>query len=208
MSYAIRRCINAYIHMSPLKIKIPSASYIEDEYIPRQIQLIVKLDENKDKEIINWIKSIRTGYRNSFIKNLIRSYLSAPVAYIYMPETSWDLVNKNTDVFEKDNISATKIPKRKITTKKRPQEDIGDMILKGKKEKEKSLYVENIDDVGRQDENDRLADKILSAKETTPKNHLPEEEKLKEEDFSKDENVLDQDEADALLDQLDKMMGF
>lgn len=45
------------------------------------VQIHIYLSPQKDKDIINFIKSIKTGFRNSTVKNIFRNYLSRPAVY-------------------------------------------------------------------------------------------------------------------------------
>lgn len=45
------------------------------------VQIHIYLSEKKDKDIVNFIKEIKTGFRNSLVKNIFRNYLDRPAVY-------------------------------------------------------------------------------------------------------------------------------
>lgn len=65
-------------------------SHLTDFSVPKELPYrasqIIRLDEEKDKDLISFLKSIKDGYQNSFIKNVVRLYLSTYLLAQY-PET-------------------------------------------------------------------------------------------------------------------------
>ncbi len=114
MSSAIKKSLNAYVNNKTLCILAPSANKLEYSTIPKQVQLIVNLDENLDKKEIEWIKSLRAGMRNSAIKNLLRGYLSHPAmsAYSSDEEIDFNIDLLNEAAFKCNLKEITKLPLR------------------------------------------------------------------------------------------------
>lgn len=57
------------------------------------MQFHLKLDDLDDIDIIEYLNRIKKGYRNSFLKNILRGYMSAPAVTMYLSEQ---------DIFEED----------------------------------------------------------------------------------------------------------
>ena len=49
---------------------------IDPKNIPYKSQLVINFDEEKDKKVIEMLLNIKDGYRNSFIRDVIRLYMS------------------------------------------------------------------------------------------------------------------------------------
>lgn len=49
---------------------------IDPKNIPYKSQLVINFDEEKDKKVIEMLLNIKDGYRNSFIRDVIRLYTS------------------------------------------------------------------------------------------------------------------------------------
>ena len=97
-------------------------------------QLHLCFDEKKDIDVINWIKTIKSGYRNSMIKNLFRNSLLNPPLSIYGVKE----FNHNAN----EQFKSISMPQmKKTTSKKKSIKEIGDKIIN--KEKSRSLQNHN-----------------------------------------------------------------
>lgn len=70
---AIKQALIAYVRGEVFKIDIPTEEELPNE-IRRVYQIQIFLDNVKDKDIIDWLKTTNQGQRNSLIKNIFRSY--------------------------------------------------------------------------------------------------------------------------------------
>lgn len=70
---AIKQALMAYVRGEVFKIDTPVEEELPNE-IRRVYQIQIFLDDIKDKDIIDWLKTTNPGQRNSLIKNIFRSY--------------------------------------------------------------------------------------------------------------------------------------
>lgn len=70
---AIKQALIAYVRGEVFKIDTPTEEELPNE-IRRVYQIQIFLDDVKDKDIIDWLKTTNPGQRNSLIKNIFRSY--------------------------------------------------------------------------------------------------------------------------------------
>lgn len=115
---AIKKSLNAYVNHQTLCIQAPSANKLDYKSIPKQIQLILTLDDELDKKEIDWIKSLRIGMRNSAIKNLLRGYLSYPIMSAYLANDDFSNEILNEKAFKENYKSITEISLRYRKNKK------------------------------------------------------------------------------------------
>lgn len=156
---AIKRSLIAYVRKEQLTIKQPEPFKLGDEKISKTVQMHIQLDEEKDADVIKWIKSTKEGYRNSVLKNIIRGYLAAPCIYSYQTSTSnLSVAVDNNDLYEANVRNLTEIKGRASTTRKskakkdnRKVEDskLASEILNRqtvKSENTGTVFIERIDD--------------------------------------------------------------
>ena len=71
---AIKQALISYVRNEDFKINLPKEEKIDLKKIRRRYQLQIFLDDEKDKDIIEWLKGTTNGQRNSLIKNIFRYY--------------------------------------------------------------------------------------------------------------------------------------
>lgn len=92
---AIKNALKAYISGQDLTIDYPTT---DDLLLPKTAMIHIYLSEKKDAEIIAWLKNISKGYRNSLLKNIVRSYLKEPGIEPYLLDNNiqmYGLLPKN-----------------------------------------------------------------------------------------------------------------
>ena len=97
-----RASLNAYINNKALDIAInPPAEKI----YPRQsvYSIRILLDSVKDREIIDFIHTIRRGYRNSFYRNLMRHYITQRLGFMHSLYFSESLYIENPILSQKNS---------------------------------------------------------------------------------------------------------
>lgn len=98
---AMKQAIAAYVRNDPVFFEVPYKVVVPDEeaeYLPiKVVQFHIKLDEHSDQDIIRYLSKIKKNYRNSYLKNLLRGYLSSPVSYVYetLPADEKAFIRKN-----------------------------------------------------------------------------------------------------------------
>lgn len=155
---AIKKALIAYVRKEQLIIKQPAPYQMEKEKISRIVQVHINLNEEYEKDIIDWIKDIKEGFRNSVLKNIIRGYIAGPFIYTYQKsESAIDDTDANNKLFE-DNIkiitplksfksSKPRKKKKKDDGKKIQDSILAKEILSDNKEKKKDVvFIERIDD--------------------------------------------------------------
>lgn len=76
LSKAIRLALDAYVHNKSILIALPEVDKsISQSKPPDKIQFHIMLQEENDRENILFLKNIISGYRNVFLKQLVRCYL-------------------------------------------------------------------------------------------------------------------------------------
>lgn len=80
---AVKAAMYAYINQQDTVIRPPTPE-LGSVVLPKYAQFHIYLSEKKDAELIKWIKSITSGYRNSLLKNMLRRYLYQPTILPYL----------------------------------------------------------------------------------------------------------------------------
>jgi hypothetical protein len=105
----MKAALHAFLNDEPYMIEVPQNK--EGIILPKSIQFHLCLSEDKDADIIAWIKLLSNGYRNSLLKNMFRNYLSAPVVIPYL---------KNSEISTENKISTfiKRVKKESVKTEK------------------------------------------------------------------------------------------
>ena len=109
---AVKSALKAYIENKNIKIQTPWNLHI-GENVPAMIKVCLTLNDEADKDIIEWVKNTKHLQRNSEIKNLLRYYMSRPCILPFRfdseqePEPAEEIISANK-----------KSAKRKIKTEK------------------------------------------------------------------------------------------
>lgn len=75
---AVYSALTAYVHGEHFVIESPPPKEIQGK-IKRVYYRVLSLDPERDREVIDLLYRITPGYRNNFMKNLLRLYLCAPL---------------------------------------------------------------------------------------------------------------------------------
>lgn len=126
----IKRAVTAYSRGEPLVIKLPPPLKEEDYYELDNCSTHFYLDEEKDKDVIEALRSIKCGHTNSAIKNIFRHYLENPMLDPYFNEKNYKVKTrvrirgrrKKTDgrVIQRPRMPVPGIPGQKKETVKKP----------------------------------------------------------------------------------------
>lgn len=76
---ACKMALRGYIQRKPVYFKQPPF-YGTQEY-KYGYQLFLYLDDEKDKDIIDYLKNIRPRYENAFIRSVLRGSVAGPIVY-------------------------------------------------------------------------------------------------------------------------------
>lgn len=122
----IRNVLKAYvldrnsIHGISHRVSIPRKPFAFKT--PKSALIHIRLDEEKDKAVIEWIEQIPKGIRNALLKNILRSYLEFPITIPYETDVENSVQQKELieSVTPTNNIQPkekkTKQPKQKEKT--------------------------------------------------------------------------------------------
>lgn len=80
---ALYCAITAFVNGETFVVKDLELRYTPKSYKKKSILRVLTLNEEKDKKAILFLEGIEKGYRNSFLKNLLRLYLCRPIASAY-----------------------------------------------------------------------------------------------------------------------------
>lgn len=80
----IRESLFAHVRNEDYRVDIPSI-HGSEEKIHKAYRITVWLG-SKDQDIINWLKTVKTGHRNALIKNIIRGFLPSVNDAIYLQD--------------------------------------------------------------------------------------------------------------------------
>lgn len=231
LTTAIRKSLDAYVNKKQLSILAPNS--ILEEKVPRQIQIIVRFDDHKDAKAIEWIKTIKSGYRNSFIKNLLRGYLTYQLFLPIWKVIVLILLLRIIQIFLFSNtINYCKVKNNKKKTIKKiekdtePKTSVYDEIIHDKKAD--TTYIENVEhkvnmkelkkeifgDSKKEVENTVQNEINKSVSNQDNNDHQKEKKSIETEEKKNDikkepigESELSDEENDDMLDMLESMMN-
>lgn len=84
---AMKRALVAYVRNEPVFFDFPVTKIDVDNLLDiKNAQFHIKLDEEEDADIIDYLSQLKRFYRNSFLKNTLRGYLTGPASYVYESE--------------------------------------------------------------------------------------------------------------------------
>ena len=104
------------------RVKIPKEQH--SKHLPQSALIHIYLDEENDKEVIEWIEQIPKGVRNGMLKNILRGYVDFPITVPY--ET--DVIDTTVESKESRNImkelnNSLKNKQKKKTYKPKEKKD-------------------------------------------------------------------------------------
>lgn len=94
----IKEALKNYVNGKIYKIAMPNEEELPKE-IRKKYQVQIFLHDEKDKEVIEWLKTTTKNQRNSLIKNITRQYLNTLYLNGYRENSSelYDKYNKNNN---------------------------------------------------------------------------------------------------------------
>ena len=79
MVVALYVALNAYVRGQKFTLDSPTLDRPLPNSLRRSYSLQLRLDEQKDKNLIQVLDSIQAGYRNIFFRTILRLYLNTPI---------------------------------------------------------------------------------------------------------------------------------
>lgn len=71
----VKAALKAYVRNEAYKIVQPKNPVIKKGYVAKVTLLHIYLDNKEDADVINTLNTIRVGYKNAFLKAVVRKYL-------------------------------------------------------------------------------------------------------------------------------------
>ena len=128
----IRNVLKAYvvernsIHGIQNRVVIPRTEF--PFKTPKSALIHIRLDDENDKAVVEWIEQIPKGVRNAMLKNILRGYLSFPMTIPYETDVANTTTNNTTNLLSGETKKKTtkKTTSAKKTEKK---EDVAQDVL-------------------------------------------------------------------------------
>lgn len=96
----VKAALKAHARNEEYRIEQPKSPKIKEGYVPKTVLMHIYLDNTNDIEAITVLKTIRVGYRNAFLKAIVRKYLDTEPLDAYKQRN--DLIfNAEEDYLEK-----------------------------------------------------------------------------------------------------------
>lgn len=118
---AIKKALISYVRNEPVFFEVPVEKISEDNLSDiKNAQFHIKLDNEEEKDIIDFLSGLKKFYRNSFLKNLLRGYLAGAATYVYEEQININLANERNNAIKDNMLGIEKLPqmkKRKRHTK-------------------------------------------------------------------------------------------
>ena len=206
---AIKMSLCAYVRNQKFFIKQPQPYEIGNEKISKIVQIHIQLSEKSEGDVIEWLRNIKDGYRNSVLKNVIRAYMAGPCIYSYIKESNNIFENASNvfDTFESNIRETIEIKGRTYTksnVKKQDNKKVEDStlaasILSGNNIKKENNFIENINEI-KKEEKPQINKVEKPKKDVEEAISIPKQEKIKPKKETQVENL------DDMLDDIDAMM--
>ena len=204
----IKTVLKNYVHdridtnLTHDRVSIPRV--IHNKPLPSSAQIHIYIDENEDKEIVEWISKIPEGFRNAMIKNILRGYIDFPMTIPY--ETNVEVLPTSKAKENKHSISNLNKSLKNVSEKKSEKKQEKNTINKENKEENKSVA----DVVLEQELNPSSENKVVHTTEADPiladshnkelnrnnnSENIPEKAGQKKEDDTENNNMFDDFES-------------
>lgn len=119
----VKAALKAHAKNEEYRIEQPKTAKIKEGYVPKTILMHIYLDSTNDIDAITVLKTIRVGYRNAFLKAIVRKYLDTEPLDAYKQRN--DLIfNAEEDYLEKPKNTDKKVNKKikeEKTVESKPQ---------------------------------------------------------------------------------------
>lgn len=119
----VKAALKAHAKNEEYRIEQPKTAKIKEGYVPKTILMHIYLDSTNDIDAITVLKTIRVGYRNAFLKAIVRKYLDTEPLDAYKQRN--DLIfNAEEDYLEKPENTDKKVNKKikeEKTVESKPQ---------------------------------------------------------------------------------------
>ena len=117
---AMKKALFAYVRTEPVFFDFPVKRIDTDNLEKiKNAQFHIKLDKTEDADIISYLSRLKKFYRNSFLKNLLRGYLTGPAAYVYEADINVNRSKERNDSVKNQMLGIETLPLMKQRKKKK-----------------------------------------------------------------------------------------
>lgn len=211
--HAVYSALNAFVGGDVFVIEIPPERHVAGEY-QRVYNRALILDDKKDADAVALLSTVMPGYRNSFLKNLLRLYLCCPFSEEYfLSREGAEKAIEMTEVFRKNRRTAQAGTIRKKEKKGREKEEKRESESKKEASATESEETEKKAEIKAESKNDTGADEKTKEKENELKtkigNSVPGRAVNPESYFSAfdDEESEEESEPEDINDLFNDIMG-
>lgn len=116
---AMQKSLAAYVRNEPVFFEVPVVTNVEDSLVGvKNAQFHILLDDEKDSDLIEYLKNLKPNLRNSFLKNTLRGHLAGSVSYVYEKQVDLEKTTSRNESI-KNSILGTESLKLKKPRKKK-----------------------------------------------------------------------------------------
>lgn len=137
---AARQALIAYYKEEPILISTDMAGKQVPNDLPAMLEFNITIGERTAPGFTKWFRSLKSGYRNNFVKNILRSSLDGFCAELYKPGA------RRPDMGIRDGIAPLSIP---VKAKKQKRDLTGsewvDAVAKEKAIKNPEIKISDIE---------------------------------------------------------------
>ncbi len=117
---AIYCAIRAYLKKESAVIVFPEKRAVPLQIPRKSVSRVLRFDESKDKDILEFIDKIPEGQMNGVVKNILRAYLCRPVMGAWAEEYNEIFIKGKREI----RAAGYDKKKRKETTNKNPKKSV------------------------------------------------------------------------------------
>lgn len=149
-----RAALNAYAQNRALRFEMHPKERKEKDYEYRKyFHYFVTLDEEKDKAAVDLIRKINFGYRNNFVKTILRQYICASLPAEYLTDGDQEYLDSRSETLGEGRETVRPEREKKERKPKAKKAEQTAKPIKPEKEEPKTAP----------DENDSEIDSFLSS---------------------------------------------
>lgn len=172
----IKTALYSYVHDIPYFIPAPAPD--NNKEYKKVYQIFLNFDEIKDKDIIDWFKTIKPNYRTTAIKTITKGCIAGAVAYAcFIDETT--AISKEESLIKKnqDSISLQSVPNYITKEKKNKPKTKHNTKTTVENKSNKKKYIDknkksNIIDAKKEIINNEIEDKYNNKQNINTSNNL------------------------------------
>ena len=187
---ATKKALKAYAEGKAFKIKVGEKKEKKTHEIYKKcFHYYIALNEEKDKEIIELLNNITFGYRNNFIKTVLRHYLGCELSAEYLTNNDQAFLDRRTEILAagKETVEVKHAKKESEKAK----EDEGALIqgaTEATKEDEKTEQKEERKEGQEEQKNER---KVEPEERKNERKEREEEQKAEDETGREEKKDID-----------------